>query len=54
VWPAGDDAIARTNSIERGGDDLMEVGLLILGDRDEAAARGDFWARLFILDARPD
>lgn len=54
VWPAGDDAIARANSIERGGDDLMEAGLLILGDRDEAVARGDFWARLFVLEARPD
>ena len=29
VWPAGDDSIARANSVVRGGDDLMAAGLLI-------------------------
>jgi alpha-galactosidase len=53
VWPAGDDSIARANSLVRGGDDLMGAGLLIPGERDEAAARGDFWARLFVLEAPP-
>jgi alpha-galactosidase len=51
VWPAGDDTIARTNSLVRGGDDLMNAGLLLDATRDEAAARGDFWARLFVLEA---
>jgi alpha-galactosidase len=51
VWPAGDDTIARTNALTRGGDDLMQAGLVIDVDRHEAAKRGDFWARLFVLDA---
>ena len=46
-------AIARANVLVRGGDDLMRAGLLIPGEKDEAAARGDFWARLFVLDAQP-
>ena len=53
VWPAGDDSIARANSLVRGGDDLMQAGLLIPGEKEEAAARGDFWARLFVLEAQP-
>jgi alpha-galactosidase len=51
VWPTDGDAVARGNTLERGGDDLMQAGLLIYGAREEAAARGDFWARLFVLDA---
>jgi alpha-galactosidase len=51
VWPAGDDSIGRANSIVRGGDDLMAAGLLIPAEKEEAAARGDFWARLFVLEA---
>jgi alpha-galactosidase len=54
VWPTGGDSIARTNTIDRGGDDLMQAGLLITAERDGAAVRGDFWARLFVLEARPD
>jgi alpha-galactosidase len=54
VWPAADDSISRANSIVRGGDDLMAAGLLIPGEREEAAARGDFWARLFVLEATSD
>jgi alpha-galactosidase len=54
VWPAGHDSIARTNTIDRGGDDLMEVGLHITAGPGEVAIRGDFWARLFVLEARPD
>jgi alpha-galactosidase len=53
VWPAGDDSIAHANALVRGGDDLMRAGLLITAERDEAAARGDFWARLFVLEAEP-
>jgi alpha-galactosidase len=51
VWPALDDTITRTNTLVRGGDDLMHAGLLLDGSREEAAERGDFWARLFVLEA---
>jgi alpha-galactosidase len=52
VWPAADDPTARAAAATaRRGDDLAAIGLLIDTDRDEAAARGDFWARLFILEA---
>jgi alpha-galactosidase len=51
VWPAADDATARANAVVRRGDELAAVGLVIDGDRDEAARRGDFWARLFVLEA---
>jgi alpha-galactosidase len=51
VWPALDDTINRVNTLLRGGDDLMTAGLLLDATRDEAAGRGDFWARLFVLEA---
>ena len=51
VWPPGDDTIARANTGERGGDELMAAGLLLDATREEAAARGDFWARLFVLES---
>lgn len=51
VWPAVDDGIARANALVRGGDELMSAGLILDSDREEAAARGDFWARLFVFDA---
>ncbi|MBA2382578.1 MAG: alpha-galactosidase, partial [Chloroflexi bacterium] len=51
VWPAGDDAIKRANTLVRGGDDLESVGLMIGAERHEAADFGDFWARLFVLEA---
>ncbi len=51
VWPAADDTMARVNTLVRGGDDLMNAGLLLEATKDEAAGRGDFWARLFILEA---
>lgn len=50
VWPATDDTMARANTIVRGGDDLMHVGLLLDAGKEENAARGDFWARLFVLE----
>ncbi len=53
VWPDSVDTVAGSNSIVRGGDDLMRAGLLLAGDRWEIAARGDFQARLFVLDAVP-
>jgi alpha-galactosidase len=51
AWPAGADAMARANEGVRGGDELMQAGLLLVASRDEAAQRGDFWARLFVLEA---
>jgi alpha-galactosidase len=50
LWPATGDALERANAIDRGGDDLMSVGLLLATGRDDAAARGDFWSRLFVLE----
>lgn len=52
-WPAGDDSVARANSLVRGGDDLMQAGLLFPAVKDEIAVRGDFSARLFVLEATP-
>jgi alpha-galactosidase len=51
VWPAGTDEMARANEGVRGGDELMHAGLFLVADRDEGARRGDFWARLFVLEA---
>ena len=51
VWPAVDDTIARDNSLVRRGDNLQAVGLLLEVERHEAARFGDFWARLFVLEA---
>ena len=51
IWPPADDATALANAGTRRGDELAAVGLLIDGDRGEAAHRGDFWARLFVLKA---
>jgi len=51
VWPAADDPTARAAlATARRGDDLAAIGLLVDTDRDEAANRGDFWARLFVLE----
>jgi alpha-galactosidase len=51
VWPEGADEVAQANATVRGGDDLMAAGLILDGSRDAAATRGDFSARLFILEA---
>jgi alpha-galactosidase len=51
VWPDTEDTIAHANTLVRGGDDLMYAGLLLDATKEEAAARGDFWARLFVLEA---
>jgi alpha-galactosidase len=51
AWPEVDDRITKANLGVRGGDELMTVGLLFDHDRDETAGRGDFWARLFVLEA---
>jgi alpha-galactosidase len=51
VWPPGDDRLARANAGERSGAELMGAGLVLDLDRWDTAARGDFWARLFVLEA---
>jgi alpha-galactosidase len=51
TWPAGTDELARANEGVRGGDELMQAGLLLVASRNEGAQRGDFWARLFVLEA---
>jgi alpha-galactosidase len=47
VWPEVDDEPA----VERGGDELMNAGLIVGADRWHAAGQGDFWCRLFVLEA---
>lgn len=51
VWPATEDTVARANTLVRRGDDLAANGLLFNVERHEAARQGDFWARLFVLEA---
>jgi len=51
VWPARDDLITSANALVRRGDDLEAVGLLFEVGRQGDKTRGDFWARLFVLEA---
>ncbi|HEY7971267.1 MAG TPA: alpha-galactosidase, partial [Candidatus Limnocylindrales bacterium] len=51
IWPASDDVVARANVRTRRGDDLEANGLLFDVERHEAADVGDFWSRLFVLEA---
>ena len=51
TWPGYDESLARANMGERSGADLMAAGLVLAAERWEIAVRGDFWARLFVLDA---
>jgi alpha-galactosidase len=51
TWPSGDAGLARVNTGERSGAELMAAGLVLDLERWETVARGDFWARLFVLDA---
>jgi alpha-galactosidase len=50
-WPAIDDTLTRMNAAPRGGDELMQIGLLLDDRAWEAQARGDFQARIFELTA---
>ena len=43
--------LVRRNTLVRGGDELMAVGLLLDDDARESGTRGDFQARLFELEA---
>jgi hypothetical protein len=51
TWPARQDALDRANAGVRGGDELMASGLRLDAHRNDDAARGDFIARLFVLEA---
>jgi alpha-galactosidase len=51
LWPDGHDALKGANAGTRGGDELMAAGLILEAERDDAASRGDFIARLFVLEA---
>ncbi len=51
TWPDRQDALRRANAGTRGGDELMAAGLRLDAAKDEALARGDFGARLFVLEA---
>ncbi len=51
AWPDGDDRVARVNGGERSGAELMAAGLVLDIERFEAAAQGDFRARIFVLEA---
>jgi len=51
AWPAGGEGAAIANAGLRGGDDLMNAGLQLDPPRAYGATRGDFWARLFVLQA---
>lgn len=57
TWPAkrGDasergDAAEINNTGTRGGDELMNVGLLLGGDPWYTPKHGDFWSRIFVLE----
>jgi alpha-galactosidase len=51
TWPGGHDALDRVNTGIRGGDELMAAGLRLDVHREDTGARGDFIARLFVLEA---
>ena len=49
-WPDVADPLFRDNLGERGGDELMGIGLSLGAERHEAAQWGDFRAWLFVLE----
>ena len=51
VWPETSDTLVRRNTLIRGGDELMTVGLFLDDDARESGTRGDFQARLFEIEA---
>jgi hypothetical protein len=50
-WPPAGAAAEAYEALVRGGDDLMGAGIIVASDRRDTAARGDFQARLFVLEA---
>jgi alpha-galactosidase len=51
VWPEASDTLVARNTLVRGGDELMTVGLFLDDGARESAMRGDFQARLFVIEA---
>jgi alpha-galactosidase len=54
LWPEPDDDTVLDGVAVRGGDELMEAGLIPGPFLRESAGLGDFAARLFVLEAIPD
>ncbi len=50
-WPAGGVDLVREPAGERSGAELMAAGMALDLGRDETMTRGDFWARLYLLEA---
>ncbi len=50
-WPDHADAVDRANAHVRGGDDLMAAGLTLRVGPFDPVERGDYAARLFVLEA---
>jgi alpha-galactosidase len=53
LWPEPDDGAVLEGVDVRGGDELMEAGLVPIAYLRDAADLGDFTARLFVLEAQP-
>lgn len=51
TWPGSEERIAPANAGERSGADLQAAGLILDPGRQKPIAGGDFWSRLFILEA---
>jgi alpha-galactosidase len=51
LWPSRGDSLEAVNAGLRGGDELMAAGLSLNPGGGDAGSRGDFLARLFILEA---
>jgi alpha-galactosidase len=50
-WPADDHRLRREGTGGRSGSELMNAGIVMDFGRLESVALGDFWARLFVLEA---
>ncbi|HEY0442957.1 MAG TPA: GH36 C-terminal domain-containing protein, partial [Candidatus Limnocylindrales bacterium] len=51
VWPWTGSGVDAANTGLRSGDELMHAGLALAEERDVVAARGDFHASLFLIEA---
>ncbi len=51
AWLERGDGAERFNAGYRGGDELMGAGLLLGGDGWDQIKQGDFWSRIFVLEA---
>jgi alpha-galactosidase len=51
TWPAADDPMDLHNRGLRGGDELMQAGIILSAELPSGReCRGDYWARLFVLE----